>query len=127
MWVRPRAGCRGRRRLEASGFEPVEAGKLTVAIAAFVPPLGYQPEGRRQRPSRRHRAQHRRADRRRTRPRVQPSVVAWADWPLGIQSGKYDLITSNVTVTEERKELYDFASYREDLLGFYVQSDSDIE
>ena len=54
-------------------------------------------------------------------------VVAWADWPLGIQSGKYDLITSNVTVTEERKELYDFASYREDLLGFYVQADSDIE
>ena len=36
-------------------------------------------------------------------------VVNWADWPLGIQSGKYDLITSNVTVTEERKELYDFA------------------
>ncbi len=54
-------------------------------------------------------------------------VVAWADWPLGIQSGKYDLITSNVTVTEERKELYDFASYREDLLGFYVRADSDIE
>jgi len=54
-------------------------------------------------------------------------VVAWADWPLGIQSGKYDLITSNVTVTEERKELFDFASYRQDLLGFYVKADSDIE
>ena len=54
-------------------------------------------------------------------------MVAWADWPLGIQSGKYDLITSNVTVTEERKELFDFASYRQDLLGFYVQADSDIE
>ena len=30
-------------------------------------------------------------------------------------------------MTEERKELYDFASYREDLLGFYVLVDSDIE
>ena len=30
-------------------------------------------------------------------------------------------------MTEERKELYDFASYRKDLLGFYVLVDSDIE
>ena len=31
-----------------------------------------------------------------------------------------------MTVTEERKELYDFASYRKDLLGFYVANDSEI-
>jgi polar amino acid transport system substrate-binding protein len=111
--------------LEASGFEPVEPGKLTVAHSAYVPPLGYIPEGETQAAG--------------TEPNIgaliadalgleyNPVVVAWADWPLGIQSGKYDLITSNVTVTEERKELYDFASYREDLLGFYVKSDSEIE
>jgi len=111
--------------LEASGFEPVEPGKLTVAHSAYVPPLGYIPEGETNPAG--------------TEPNIgaliadalgleyNPVVVAWADWPLGIQSGKYDLITSNVTVTEERKELYDFASYREDLLGFYVKSDSDIE
>ncbi|WP_342364144.1 ABC transporter substrate-binding protein [Terrarubrum flagellatum] len=52
--------------------------------------------------------------------------VAWADWPLGVQSGKYDAVISNVTVTEERKERLDFSTYRNDLLGFYVKVDSPI-
>ncbi len=110
--------------LKASGFTPIEPGKLTVAVGAFVPPLSYVPEGETL-PSG-------------TEPNIgsliaeglgleyNPVVVAWADWPLGIQSGKYDLITANVTVTEERKELYDFASYRQDLLGFAVRADSSI-
>jgi len=110
--------------LKASGFEPVEPGKLTVAHSAYLPPLGYIPEGETEAAG--------------TEPNIgsliaealgleyNPVVVAWADWPLGIQSGKYDLIASNVTVTEERKELYDFASYRVDLLGFYVRADSEI-
>ncbi|MDA4806513.1 transporter substrate-binding domain-containing protein, partial [Enterobacter hormaechei] len=25
--------------------------------------------------------------------------VAWADWPLGLESGKFDAVISNVTVT----------------------------
>lgn len=53
--------------------------------------------------------------------------VAWADWPLGITSGKYDVVISNVTVTEERKEKYDFSTYRQDLLGFYAPKDSKLE
>jgi len=53
--------------------------------------------------------------------------VAWADWPLGVTSGKYDAVISNVTVTEERKEKLDFATYRQDVLGFYVRSDSPIQ
>ncbi len=113
--------------LKASGFTPIEPGKLTVAVGAFVPPLSYQPEGTTAA-----------TDVAGTEPNIgeliaeglgleyNPVVVAWADWPLGIQSGKYDLITANVTVTDERKELYDFASYRQDLLGFYVRSDSAI-
>ncbi len=52
--------------------------------------------------------------------------VAWADWPLGVSSGKYDAVISNVTVTEERKEKFDFSTYRRDVLGFYVKSDSKI-
>jgi polar amino acid transport system substrate-binding protein len=30
--------------------------------------------------------------------------VAWADWPLGLESGKYDAVLSNVTVTEARSD-----------------------
>ena len=53
--------------------------------------------------------------------------VAWSDWPLGLQSGKFDVVISNVTVTEERKEKFDFSSYRLDLVGFYVDSNSKIQ
>lgn len=110
--------------LRASGFEPVEPGKLTVAHSAYLPPLSYLAEGEEAPVG--------------TEPNIAklvadglgleyaPVVVAWADWPLGVQSGKYDLVISNVTVTEERKELFDFATYRTDLLGFSVKSDSSI-
>ena len=52
--------------------------------------------------------------------------IAWADWPLSLQSGKFDAVISNVTVTEERKEKFDFSTYRKDELGFYVKADSAI-
>ena len=41
-------------------------------------------------------------------------------------SGKYDAVISNVTVTEARKKRFDFATYRQDVLGFYVKSTSTI-
>ncbi len=50
--------------------------------------------------------------------------VAWIDWPLGLASGKYDAVISNVGVTEERKEKFDFSTYRQGLHGFFVKSDS---
>lgn len=53
--------------------------------------------------------------------------VAWADWPLGLESGKYDAVLSNVTVTEERKKRFDFSSYRYDLLGIYTRTDGPIQ
>ncbi|NYD77619.1 ABC transporter substrate-binding protein [Arthrobacter cupressi] len=58
--------------------------------------------------------------------KVEVLPVAWADWPLGIESSKYEAVLSNVTVTEARKEKFDFATYRTDLLGFYAKSDSPI-
>jgi len=54
-------------------------------------------------------------------------VVAWPDWPLGLQSGRFDAVISNVTVTEERKERFDFSTYREDVIGFYVPTESAIQ
>lgn len=56
---------------------------------------------------------------------IVPTV--WEDWPLGLSSHKLDAVISNITVTEERKELFDFATYRQDVLGFYVKSDSAIK
>lgn len=53
--------------------------------------------------------------------------VAWPDWPLGVESGKYDAAISNITVTEERKQKFDFSSYRYDLLGIYTRTDSPIQ
>lgn len=54
-------------------------------------------------------------------------VTAWADWPLAVTSGRVDAVVSNVTVTEERKDRYDFSTYRHDLLGFYVPPESEIQ
>ena len=54
-------------------------------------------------------------------------VRAWADWPLALQSQDVDAVISNVTVTEERKELYDFSSYRNDQLGWIVGAEGDVE
>lgn len=53
--------------------------------------------------------------------------VAWADWPLGVTSGKYDAVITNVTVTEQRKEKFDFSTYRQDVVAFYVKKDSPIK
>lgn len=58
---------------------------------------------------------------------LQLEVRAWADWPLALQSQDVDAVISNVTVTEERKELYDFSSYRNDQLGWIVGADGDVE
>jgi len=111
--------------IEASGFEPIEAGKLTVVVSPYVAPLGLYADDDTTLIGNETDIAQLIADGLGLELNLQPA--AWADWPLGIQSGKYDLITSNVTVTEERKDLYDFASYREDLLGFYVKADSEID
>ena len=110
--------------LEASGFQPIEDGKLTVVTSPYAAPLALYADDDTTLIGNEVDLAQLIADGLGLELNIQPA--AWADWPLGIQSGKYDLILSNVTVTEERKELYDFSSYREDLLGFYVKADSAI-
>ncbi|MGO4598551.1 ABC transporter substrate-binding protein [Terrabacter sp. 2RAF25] len=49
---------------------------------------------------------------------VETPATSWENVFLGIDSGRYDVALTNVTVTEERKEKYDFATYRKDDLAF---------
>ncbi|GAA3205861.1 ABC transporter substrate-binding protein [Dactylosporangium siamense] len=47
--------------------------------------------------------------------------ATWDNLFVGIDSGKTEVGFSNITDTEQRKERYDFASYRQDNLGFAVK------
>lgn len=112
-------------RIPAS-YRFVEPGTLTVAISALnSPPLALL------------------ANDNRTRIGSDPDIArllagslglklklvptAWEDWPLGITSGRYDVALVNIAVTEQRKEKFDFATYRVDSLAFSVKSTSAIE
>ncbi|GAA2454316.1 ABC transporter substrate-binding protein [Streptomyces glaucus] len=59
------------------------------------------------------------------KPEVRRST--WENLFLGIDSGKTDVGFSNITVTEERKRKYEFASYRKDDLAFEVKKDDSWE
>ena len=56
---------------------------------------------------------------------VETSAADWAQNFVRIDSGEVDAFISNVTVTEERKEKYDFATYRLDTLALETQKDTD--
>ncbi|MFD0255134.1 ABC transporter substrate-binding protein [Streptomyces sp. NPDC127113] len=58
---------------------------------------------------------------------LRTNAVSWENIFVGLDSAKYDVGFSNITVTEERKEKYDFATYREDNLGFEAQKDSGLK
>lgn len=50
--------------------------------------------------------------------------ATWDNLFVGIDTGATDVGLSNITDTEQRKEKYDFASYRQDNLGFEVLKSS---
>ncbi|GAA4188445.1 ABC transporter substrate-binding protein [Gryllotalpicola kribbensis] len=53
------------------------------------------------------------------------SNATWDNLFVGIDTGKTDIGFSNITDTEQRKEKYDFASYRDDNLALEVLKKSD--
>ncbi|MEU6528970.1 ABC transporter substrate-binding protein [Streptomyces sp. NPDC046928] len=57
---------------------------------------------------------------------LKPEVkrFTWENLFVGIDSGKVDVGFSNITDTEERKQKYEFASYRKDDLAFEAPKDS---
>ena len=105
------------------GYRFVEPGTLTVAISALnSPPLALLASDNRTRIGSDPDIARLLAGSLGLKLRLVPT--AWEDWPLGVSSGKYDAAISNITVTKERKEKFDFATYRKDSLGFYVKSSS---
>jgi polar amino acid transport system substrate-binding protein len=48
----------------------------------------------------------------------QIEVTSWENLFVGLDSAKYDVGFSNITVTEKRKQKYDFATYRKDDIAF---------
>ncbi len=50
--------------------------------------------------------------------------ATWENLFVGIDSGRTDVGLSNITDTEQRKLKYDFASYRQDNVGFEVLASS---
>ncbi|MEV5613419.1 ABC transporter substrate-binding protein [Streptomyces sp. NPDC052225] len=57
--------------------------------------------------------------------KVRQELVSWENLFVGLDSGKFDAVFSNVTVTEERKEKYDFATYRLDNIAFEAKKGTD--
>ncbi|MGP3962402.1 ABC transporter substrate-binding protein [Nonomuraea sp. 3N208] len=58
---------------------------------------------------------------------ISPQTSSWENLFLASKSGKYEVVFNNVTVTEERKDTYDFATYRIDQLGWQVPENSPIK
>ncbi|MGJ7530321.1 ABC transporter substrate-binding protein [Variovorax sp. GB1P17] len=107
------------------GFKFVKDGVLTIAVAPFAPPISTYATDAKTVVGFDADFAHLLAEALGRKLDLQP--IAWPDWPLGLSSGKYDAVISNVGVTEQRKEKFDFSTYRLGLHGFYVRTDSAIK
>ena len=101
-----------------------DAGTLVVGDHRLRLPAAGVPRDRRQ-DADRQRARHRAAGRRRARPEADLQNTSWENLFVGLDSGKFDAGSSNITVTEERKEKYDFVTYRLDNLAFEARKGDD--
>ncbi len=53
-------------------------------------------------------------------------ATSWENLFLSVETGQYAAGFSNITVTEERKDKYDFATYRKDTIAFEVKKNRDL-
>ncbi|WP_329045934.1 ABC transporter substrate-binding protein [Amycolatopsis sp. NBC_01488] len=51
---------------------------------------------------------------------------SWENLFLSVENRQFDAGFSNITVTEERKDKYDFATYRKDTIAFEVKNEKNI-
>lgn len=108
-----------------AGFHFVQPGTLTVAISALnAPPLALLASDNRTRIGSDADVARLLAGSLGLKLKLVPA--AWEDWPLGIASGRYDAALINIAVTEQRKQKFDFATYRVDSLAFTVKAGSPI-
>jgi polar amino acid transport system substrate-binding protein len=108
----------------AKGYKFVQDGVLTVAIVPFAPPISTYAVDAKTVVGADADIASLVAESLGLKLDLRP--IAWADWPLGLTSGKYDAMISNIGVTEARKEKFDFSTYRLGLHGFFVRNDSSI-
>ncbi|UGT60689.1 ABC transporter substrate-binding protein [Nocardia asteroides] len=59
--------------------------------------------------------------------KLEIQVADWSNNFVRVDSGEVDVFISNVTVTEERKEKYDFATYRQDNVALEVPAEGGLE
>lgn len=59
--------------------------------------------------------------------KLEATVADWTQNFVRVDSGEVDAFISNVTVTEERKEKYDFATYRTDNVALETPKDSTLD
>ncbi|MEQ0557899.1 ABC transporter substrate-binding protein [Amycolatopsis sp. NEAU-NG30] len=58
--------------------------------------------------------------------RLDLQATSWENLFLSVENRQFDAGFSNITVTEERKDKYDFATYRKDTIAFEVRSEKNI-
>ncbi|MBT2415280.1 ABC transporter substrate-binding protein [Streptomyces sp. ISL-12] len=102
-----------------------ESGKLRIGSGIGVPPVAFSPEDGG--PPRGVDIDVSEAAARVLGLKVERKHVSGASLITGLNAGRYDLGTANLSVTEERKQALDFVLYITDGTGFAVRDDSELK
>lgn len=103
----------------------VEPGTLTMAMSPYLPPSGFYATDASTVIGSNADMSSLIAEKLGLKLKIQ--VVAWPDWPLALSSWKFDAFNSNLTISEERLQKFDFSTSARDLSGFFVAATSSVE